>query len=310
MAPLSPPRFWHWFSSRLGSQHALLLRRNLLTWLQLFPPALSFISRAVFSSWNLFVDRLMERPACLLCLPNPPILLCLWYPCLSSHADLWSESQSTAQGQQTWKASSSYWSESGFSSLREPLLACVSLSLCTPEGRDGLPVGEPVSETSGRGLARERKSDFSRETQNVATTGFSMKQNIDKQWEIVKTQANPWESVSSAGSPWHFWSWLMASKSPFIHSCPWDDLLAEGWRNAGHAGAWGVEPEPRLLFSLSVWPSEQFPLSEPWLFSSVEWVIILTRVVPASIIPTVIPGWWWESNMRMHTKCSENCKVL
>lgn len=115
-----------------------------------------------------------------------------------------------------------------FSSLREPLLACVSLSRCTPEGRDVLPVGEPVSETSGRGLARERKSDFSRETQNVATTGFSMKQNIDKQWEIVKTQANPWESVSSAGSPWHFWSWLMASKSPFIHSCPWDDLLAEG----------------------------------------------------------------------------------
>lgn len=45
-------------------------------------------------------------------------------------------------------------------------------------------MGEPFSEPSGRRLTRERKSDFSRAIQNVATAGFSMKQNIYKHGEI------------------------------------------------------------------------------------------------------------------------------
>lgn len=44
-------------------------------------------------------------------------------------------------------------------------------------------MGEPFSETSGRWLIRERKSDFSRAIQNLATTGYSMKQNMYKHWE-------------------------------------------------------------------------------------------------------------------------------
>lgn len=69
---------------------------------------------------------------------------------------------------------------------------------------------------------------------------------------------------------------------------------------AGDTICIGAEPKPWLLYHYTCNPGEQFLLSEPRFFSPLKWIII----------PTILMGLLWESNMIMHIGCWEICKVL